>query len=183
MIFYCISRRISFRGSSENNPHHFGVKAQDFCTTHISRNRPSCIKDPNIQPTVQQKHHHHNNNNTASQESQDRKWNDASRYPEYKLRWCMITKVAKKNKQAEYVVYYLEDHPSRIQEKIRYSSWISKIRLISIIYLCWRRHGTSTETSSIWSRDRISQLMSLLLSSTRNAREPMNRVQVFWYQS
>ena len=45
---------------------------------------------------------------------------DASGYPDYKqklLRWSRITKIAK-NKQAEYVVYHLEEHPSRIQEKI-----------------------------------------------------------------
>ena len=45
---------------------------------------------------------------------------DSSGYPEYKLkllRWSRITKIAK-NKQAEYVVYNLEDHPSGIQEKI-----------------------------------------------------------------
>ena len=45
---------------------------------------------------------------------------DASGYPDYKLkllRWSRITKIAK-NKQAEYVVYHLDEHPSRIQEKI-----------------------------------------------------------------
>jgi hypothetical protein len=45
---------------------------------------------------------------------------DASGYPEYKRklqRWSRITKIAAE-KQAEYVVYHLEDHPSGIQEKI-----------------------------------------------------------------
>ena len=45
---------------------------------------------------------------------------DASGYPEYKRklqRWARITKIAPE-KQAEYVVYNLEDHPSGIQEKI-----------------------------------------------------------------
>ena len=45
---------------------------------------------------------------------------DTSGYPEYKrklLRWARITKIAPE-KQAEYVVYHLEDHPSGIQEKI-----------------------------------------------------------------
>ena len=45
---------------------------------------------------------------------------DASGYPEYRRkleRWSRITKVAKQQ-QAEVVLYHLEGHPSRIQDKI-----------------------------------------------------------------
>ena len=45
---------------------------------------------------------------------------DASGYPAYKRKlgqWSRVTKVAKA-KQAEYIVYHLEDHPSGIQEKV-----------------------------------------------------------------
>ncbi len=44
----------------------------------------------------------------------------ASEYAEYKRkleRWTRITKVEKKQ-QAEVVLYHLEGHPSRIQDKI-----------------------------------------------------------------
>ncbi len=45
---------------------------------------------------------------------------DVSGYPEYRkklLRWTRITKV-EPNKQAEFVLHYLEGHSSGIQEKI-----------------------------------------------------------------
>ena len=48
---------------------------------------------------------------------------DASEYPDYKrklLRWSRITTVDKKL-QADVVLYHLEGHSSRIQEKIETS--------------------------------------------------------------
>lgn len=56
----------------------------------------------------------------ASKLEPPRFFDDAAGYPEYKRkleRWSRITKIAQA-KQAEYVVYHLEDHPSGIQEKI-----------------------------------------------------------------